>query len=343
MQQIPRLRLAHTPTPLQRLPRLAERLGVDLWIKRDDATGGVEAGNKIRKLEYLLADALAQRADLVMTCGALQSNHCRATAALAARLGLRCRLFLRTEDPTAPLPRHGNALLMQLLGAEITLISAAEYREREALMGAEARRLERLGRRPYLIPEGGSNGLGSLGYVTAMEEVRQQLDAGLAGGHPFDLIVHACGSGGTAAGVALGAALHGVAPRVVAAAVCDSAAYFEKIADRIDQEARSLVPSLPTPASLSFEDRWKGPRYGVSSPDQLRFLVDVARSTGLLLDPVYTGKALFTLNRLVATDPSLLGKRVLFLHTGGLPGLLAEGEALGPELLETVPRGVICW
>lgn len=343
MQQIPRLRLAHTPTPLQRLPRLAERLGVDLWIKRDDASGGVEAGNKIRKLEYLLADALARRADLVMTCGALQSNHCRATAALAARLGLRCRVFLRAEDPSAPLPLHGNALLMQLLGAEITLISAAEYQEREALMAAEARRLERLGRRPYLIPEGGSNGLGSLGYVAAMEEVRQQLDAGLADGRPFDLIVHACGSGGTAAGVALGAALHGVAPRVVAAAVCDSAAYFDRIAARIDQEARELVPSLPPPASLSFEDRWKGPRYGVSSPEQLRFLVDVARSTGLLLDPVYTGKALFTLNRLVATDPALLGKRVLFLHTGGLPGLLAEGEALGPELLETVQGGVVCW
>lgn len=328
----PRLRLAHTPTPLQRLPRLAERLGLDLWIKRDDATGGVEAGNKIRKLEFLLADALARRSDLVMTCGALQSNHCRATAALAARLGLRCRVFLRTDDPHALPSRSGNALLMRLLGAEISLISPAEYRERVALLDAEAARLQRLGRRPYVIPEGGSNGLGSLGYVAAMGELRQQLDAGVAGGQPFDLITHACGSGGTAAGVALGASRHEVAARVIAMAVCDSSAYFHGVADRIIDEARALDPSLPPPAPLAFEDRWKGPRYGVSSPEQLRFLVDIARSTGLVLDPVYTGKALFSLAQLVASSPSLLGKRVLFLHTGGLPGLLAEGDALAPEL-----------
>ena len=329
---VPRLRLAHTPTPLQRIPRLSERLGVDLWIKRDDATGGVEAGNKVRKLEFLLADALARRSDLVMTCGALQSNHCRATAALAARLGLRCRVFLRTEDPHALPPLGGNALLMRLLGAELTLISPAEYRERNALMASEAERLRRLGLRPYVIPEGGSNGLGSLGYVAAMEEVRQQLDLGLAGGQPFDRIVHACGSGGTAAGVALGAARHQVAARVIAAAVCDSAAYFQEVAARIVDEIRALDGALPAPVPLVVEDRWKGPRYGVSSPEQLRFLVDIARSTGLVLDPVYTGKALFTLARLVASDPSLLGRRVLFLHTGGLPGLLAEGDALASEL-----------
>lgn len=330
--RLSRLRLAHAPTPLLRLPRLAERIGVDLWIKRDDATGGVEAGNKIRKLEFLLADALARKANLIITCGALQSNHCRATVALAARLGLRSRIFLRTDEPEAPLPRHGNALLMQLLGAEITKISAAEYRERGPLMAAEAARLERLGLRPYVIPEGGSNGLGSLGYVAAMGELRTQLDAGLAGGKPFDFITHASGSGGTAAGVALGVARHEVASRVVAAAVCDSSAYFLDVAARISDEARALDPSLPAPAPLAVEDRWKGPRYGVSSPEQLHFLVDIARSTGLVLDPVYTGKALFSLAQLVKNDPSLLGQRVLFLHTGGLPGLLAEGEALASSL-----------
>ncbi|MCS6902050.1 MAG: pyridoxal-phosphate dependent enzyme [Myxococcales bacterium] len=329
---LPRLHFAHTPTPLQRIPRLSERLGVDLWIKRDDATGGVEAGNKVRKLEFLLADALSRRSNLVMTCGALQSNHCRATAALAARLGLRCQVFLRTEDPSTLPPLEGNALLMRLLGAELVLISPAEYRERNALMASEANRLQRLGLHPYIIPEGGSNGLGSLGYVAAMEEVRQQLDLGLGGGKPFDLVVHACGSGGTAAGVALGAARFQVADRVVAAAVCDSSAYFQEVFARICEEARALDSTLPPPAPLTFEDRWKGPRYGVSSPEQLRFLVDVARTSGFLLDPVYTGKAFFTLARLVASDPSLLGKRVLFLHTGGLPGLLAEGEALAPAL-----------
>lgn len=325
---LPRLRLAHSPTPLLRLPRLAERFGVDLWIKRDDASGGVEAGNKVRKLEFLLADALARRADTILTCGALQSNHCRATAALAARLGLRCQVFLRTEDPVALAPRSGNFLLMQLLGAEIRLISPADYRDRTALLASEAARLEAQGRRPYVIPEGGSNGLGSLGYVEAMGELRRQLDAGLGGGAPFDLVIHACGSGGTAAGVALGASRYQVASRVVAAAVCDSSDYFEKFAARVADEARALDPSLPASAPLTVEDRWKGPRYGVSSPEQLEFLRDMARHFGLVLDPVYTGKALYTLGRMVHGDPSLLGKRVLFIHTGGLPGLLAEGEAL---------------
>lgn len=329
---IPRIHLAHTPTPLLHLPRLSERLGLDLWIKRDDATSGMEAGNKIRKLEFLFADALAQRADYVLTCGALQSNHCRATVAVAARLGLRSRVFLRTDNPTAPLPLHGNALLMRLLGAEITLISPAEYRERNALMAVEAARLEQLGARPYVIPEGGSNGRGSLGYVAAMEELRTQLDAGIAGGSPFNFILHACGSGGTAAGVALGAARYQVASRVVAAAVCDSSKYFLQVAEQIYSEARALDPSLPPPIPLTIEDRWKGPRYGVSSPEQLYFLVEMARSFGLALDPVYTGKALFSLAQMVKDDPSLLGQRVLFIHTGGLPGLLAEGEALASAL-----------
>lgn len=329
---IARLRLVHGPTPLLRLPALAERLGVDLWIKRDDATGGVEAGNKVRKLEFLLADALAQRADTILTCGALQSNHCRATAALAARLGLRCRLFLRTDDPDALPPLTGNALLMRLLGAEITPISPAAYRDRTALMSSAAAELRRLGRRPYIIPEGGSNGLGAFGYIEAMGEVRQQLDAGLAGGRPFDLIVHACGSGGTAAGVALGAARHQVASLVVAAAVCDDRAYFQDVTSHIVDEARDIDPELPAPVPLLIEDRFKGPRYGVSSPEQLALLVEMARRYGLVLDPVYTGKALHTLAQLIHHEPAYLGRRVLFIHTGGLPGLLAEGDALASSL-----------
>ncbi|MCU0687273.1 MAG: D-cysteine desulfhydrase family protein [Polyangiaceae bacterium] len=324
-----RLHLVHGPTPLLHYPRLSARLGVELWVKRDDMSGGVEAGNKLRKLEFLVADALARGADTLVTCGALQSNHCRATAAVAARFGLRSVLFLRSDDLGAPVPNAGNALLMKLFGAELHPISPADYAERGRLLAACAEALERSGRRPYVIPEGASNGLGSLGYVEAMREVRGQLDAGLAGGRPFAWVAHACGSGGTAAGVALGAAYHGVAERALAVAVCDSRVYFEQIVARIVAEMRELDPRLTESAELVVDDASKGPRYGVASPEQQAFLVEIARSTGLALDPVYTGKALFGLARAIERDPSVQGKRVLFLHTGGLPGLLAQGDELG--------------
>ncbi len=325
-----RLHLVHGPTPLVHYPRLSDRLGVELWVKRDDMTGGVEAGNKLRKLEFLVAEALDRGADTLVTCGALQSNHCRATAAVAARFGLRSVLFLRSDDPGAPVPDTGNALLMKLFGAEIHPISPADYAERGRLLAACADALGRSGRRPYVIPEGASNGLGSLGYVEAMREVREQLDAGLAGGRPFAWAAHACGSGGTAAGVALGAAYHGVAGRVLAVAVCDSRAYFERVTKHIMGEMRALDPRLGEGEGLVIDDSSKGPRYGVASPEQGAFLVEVARASGLAFDPVYTGKAIFGLARAIERDPSMQGQRVLFLHTGGLPGLLAQGDELGP-------------
>lgn len=328
----PRLSLAHAPTPIVRT-RALEHLGlgdrgIDLWIKRDDSTGGAEAGNKIRKLEFLLADAVEKGATTLVTCGGLQSNHARATAVLGAQLGLRAVLLLRSTDPL-PLPVSGNVLIDRMVGAEICLITPAEYRERTAHMAAVASDLEQTGQRPYVIPEGGSNGLGSLGYVHALEEIRLQIDLGIAGAGPFDVVVHACGSGGTAAGVALGASRSGAAREVWAMAVCDDVAYFREVTDRIVAEARALEPSLPDPAPLVIDDREKGPRYGVASDDQKRLLVEVARGAGLLLDPVYTGKAFAGLVR-AAREGALDGKRVLFLHTGGLPGLLAQGDELAP-------------
>ena len=190
-------------------------------------------------------------------------------------------------------------------------------------MADVARELAGRGERPYVIPEGGSNGLGSLGYVDAMAEIRAQLDAGLAGGpQPFDAVVHACGSGGTAAGTTLGARKHGVAAVTHAMAVCDDRAYFEAVVARIIAETTALDPTLYAGARPTVHDAWKGPAYGLASAAQTAFIVEVARKTGLLLDPVYTGKALFGLLHL---DPK--PKRVLFLHTGGLPGLLAQSEA----------------
>jgi D-cysteine desulfhydrase len=333
----PRIALAHLPTPLERHPRLAESLGVDLWVKRDDATLGAESGNKVRKLEYLLADAQARRADVLVTCGGIQSNHARATALLGARLGLRAVLLLRVTDPVDDVRRaidthpEGNVLLDRLAGAEIRLITPAQYRERAALLAETARELEGQGARPYVIPEGGSNGVGSLGYVRAMREIRHQLDLGLGGGRPFDAIFHACGSGGTAAGVALGASKWEVAEEVCAMAVCDDAATFQARIATIVDEMRSIEPTLGRAARLVVDDGSKGPAYGVASEAQKRVIVDVARKSGLVLDPVYTGKAFAGLAA-ACERGELSGKRVLFLHTGGLPGLLAQGGELASLL-----------
>ena len=346
---IPRLSLAHLPTPLVQPRRLAERLGVDLWVKRDDATGGAEAGNKVRKLEYLLADALTKGADTVLTCGGIQSNHARATALCAASLGLHAILFLRTIDPdldVARAPLDGNVLLDRMAGAEVRLVTPAQYAARNALMDEAAAELRQRGRSPYIVPYGGSNGLGALGYVEAMREIRRQLDLGLgrsaprkagvsqslvAGAEPFDVIVHACGSGGTAAGVALGASRYGVATEVRAMAVDHDAATFYDIVNRVMTEARAIDPELGPPANLIVDDRAKGPAYAVSTESQRRRIVEVARLSGLVLDPVYTGKAMSGLWDLCESG-ELRGKRVLFLHTGGLPGLLAAGTTFTADV-----------
>src|SRR5688572_20067733 len=291
-----KLSLAHLPTPLFRCDALDALVGTRVWVKRDDMTGGAESGNKIRKLEYLLAAALEQGADTVITCGGFQSNHARATALLARRLGLRPVLLLRTLASPPPPASTGNALIDALAGAELRAISPEQYRKRDALMAEVARELAAQGARPYVIPEGGSSGLGSLGYVDAMRELSEQLTRGeQAAPTQVDAVVHACGSGGTAAGVALGAALYGVAPSVLAMAVCDDVAYFEQVTARLIAEARSLLSTAPAEHGLRIIDAYKGPAYGVSTPEQLRFIGEVARASGLVLDPVYTGKALYGL------------------------------------------------
>lgn len=320
----PKLSLANLPTPLCRYAELDRMVRAEVWVKRDDMTGGVETGNKIRKLEYLLADAQAQGAQRVITCGGLQSNHCRATAILARNLGMAASLLLRHSDPKQAPPPVGNFLLDRLVGAEVHLISPTEYADRDRLMAEIAEKSAAQGTPAYVIPEGGSNGLGSLGYVDAMGELQTQVaDGSGPDSGAFDAIVMACGSGGTAAGVALGLARHPVAPAAMAFAVCDDSAYFDNRVRDITAEAQSLDPTLGSPAALVMEDRFKGPAYGVASPAQAEFIVQVARATGLILDPVYTGKALFGLSQL-ADKPG----RVCFIHTGGHPGLLAQPSAL---------------
>jgi D-cysteine desulfhydrase len=320
-----RLSLALRPTPLFRHAELDRIVGTRVWVKRDDMTGSADSGNKLRKLEYLFAEALEQGAKGVITCGGAQSNHARATALSARRLGLDATLFLRTANPSERVPSVGNVLLDRLAGAEIRWITPAQYANRSALMQGAAAELGARGRPSYVIPEGGSNGLGSLGYVDAMREVREQLDRGEADKlERFDIVVVACGSGGTAAGTALGVELHGVAQHVLAVAVCDDSAYFERVIRQIVKEATdklgiAVPPRTAAGRSYRVDDRHIGPGYAVASAEQKQFIADVARHTGLILDPVYTGKALFGL----AAQESK-PETALFVHTGGLPGLLAQ-------------------
>ena len=243
MTALPRIALVHGPTPIVKRARARSRCSASIsGSSATTSTGGAEAGNKVRKLEWLLGDALARRADTIVTCGGLQSNHARATALVCASLGLACVLFLRVDDPPPDAasarwqrsPRsHGGRGDPADLPRRLRRSAAPSWRARPSTSASA-------GRRPYVVPEGGSNGLGALGYVECMRETAAQMRRGLAGGEaPFDVVVHACGSGGTAAGVALGAAQFGVAQSVRAMAVCDDAAYFERTIERIVLEARS--------------------------------------------------------------------------------------------------------
>jgi len=337
-----KLSLAHLPTPLEPLSALGQTYGVDLWIKRDDATGGAEAGNKIRKLEYLLAEAKARGATRLITCGGIQSNHCRATALSAARCGMKATLFLRDKTLEGDVPEEGlplgetelvgNLLLDRLCGAEVHRITAEQYGRRDAILTAAATRSKAAGERPYVVPEGGSNGLGALGYVEAMAEVKGQLDE--RGDPPFDAVVHACGSGGTAAGVILGAGSFRVAEAVHVMAVCDDATTFTRRIEKLMTEAKTLAPEwghrLDGAGPWTVDDRFKGPAYAVSTEAQRQTMRDVAQKAGIVLDPVYSGKAFHGLASLCRSGE--LTGRVLFIHTGGLPGLLAQAPSFAKML-----------
>ncbi len=327
----PRVELARAPTPLEPLPRTGAELGVELWVKRDDLTGLELTGNKVRKLEFLLADARAAGADHLITCGGEQSNHARATAFAAARTGLGCTLLLRTRDPSAPPALGGNILLDRLAGAEIVWISYDEYGRSAALMAREAERLRSAGRAPYVIPEGGSNAVGAWGYVRCAAELAADLAALPA---LPTTVIHACGSGGTSAGLVLGARLCGLDAGLACVNVCDDADYFTGIIDSIcaDFTERYGRGAGASGADIEIVDGYVGRGYGKSRPEELELLVAVARREGLILDPTYTGKAFFGMTRELASGRGRFGQRVVFIHTGGAFGTMAAGDALEPSL-----------
>ena len=331
----PHLDLARLPTPIKRLHRFGEKLGVELYVKRDDLTGMALSGNKVRKLEFALADALAQNADTVLTCGGAQSNHSRATAVAAAMVGLRCRLILRTPDPAHPPRTEGNILLDRMAGAEIIWITPQEYQSRHEIFEREAAALRRQGHTPYIIPEGASNPIGSWGYIRAAEELARDI-AGLPGGADRPTtIVHATGSGGTAAGLTVGAKLAGLTARLVTFNVCDDEAYFVRtvgdICDRLIAAYR-LPINFDRQHDLHIIDGYVGRGYALSRPEELVLLCDLARTEGIFLDPVYTGKAFHGMVRELERSPEAFRERVIFIHTGGIFSLFAIAAEIEPLL-----------
>jgi len=312
-----RIVAARRPTPIEALSRTGERLGIDLFVKRDDLSGFELGGNKVRKLEFSLSRALAEGADAILTCGGFDSNHCRATAFLARRLGLAPHLLLRTPDGLPPVRPGGNTLLDAIARAEIVWVTPEEYRSGEAMLRAHRERIERSGARVFVVPEGASDPLGALGFAAAAEELAsQEGELGFA----FETVVHAVGSGGTSAGLAAGRDALARPWRILGVPVCDDGATFRAKVARI-REGLAREFGLPPPGESSERDRFLdgsvGRGYGLSTPEELRGYSEVARTEGLLLDPCYTGKAFRGLERAVSDGTIRRGERVLFWHTGG--------------------------
>lgn len=310
--------LAFLPTPLHPLERLSRHLGgPQISVKRDDLTGLAFGGNKTRKLAFLLAEALAEQAEVVVTRGAVQSNHCRQTAAAAAHCGLACSLVLRGDPPDSA---TGNLLLDQLLGAQLHWTGAGDP-EAELELVVEA--LQQAGKRVYRIPYGGSNALGASAYAAALLELLQQ-DAG------FDRIVFPSSSGGTQAGLAVGARSAGFRGQILGVSVDRPR---EELAAQIAEIATATASLLGddrpfTPSEFFINDEYIGGGYAVMGELERQAIRLFARLEGLLLDPVYTGRAAGAMLDLIQSGTIGSKERVLFWHTGGTPALFAYSQAL---------------
>lgn len=329
LEAIARVPLFTAPTPLEHLPRLSATVGREVYIKRDDATQFALGGNKVRKLEYLVADAQRLDADTLVTAGAIQSNHVRQTAAAAARLGMGCVALL--ENPIGTNDRNylsnGNRLLLDLFGAEIELV--ANLDTADLLLEQTAERLRQQGKRPYVVPIGGSNALGALGYVRAGLELAEQIKAT---GVTFAAVVLASGSAGTHSGLALALAEQLPALPVIGVTVSRPVAtQLPKVQSLAQRTADLLGMALPDCFTVQLWDEYFGPRYGEANAGTLEAIKLLASLEGVLLDPVYTGKAFAGLldgissKRFAGDDP------LLFLHTGGSPALFAYHCAAASE------------
>ena len=310
--------LAHLPTKIEFLPRLTETLGGPrIFCKRDDQTGLGFGGNKTRKLEYLLAEALNQDAKTLVSVGSIQSNHCRQTAALAARFGLGCILVLSGTEPGKV---TGNLFLDRLFGAQIIW---ADRDNRDQILEEVMKRAEQEGKAPYKIPYGGSSRVGMLGYVDAMHELR--LEEEETGTH-FDWIVTASSSGGTQAGMILGAQVWGFKGRILGISIEDPAEELRATISRLVADCAKAegFSDLPSEERILVDDHYNLLGYGVMGANEIQAISLFASQEGLLLDPVYTGRAAAGMIDLVSKGFFKREDKILFWHTGGTPALFAE-------------------
>ena len=310
-QDFDRISIGVFPTPVQKLDNVSRLLGTQVYVKRDDLTGLGLGGNKVRKLEYLLADAKAQGAEVVFTTGGAQSNHAMLTAAAARKLGMTPILILKKRGVTA---RQGNQLLEHLMGVDVRFMDTDDYADIYAEMDRVGKAL---GRPYYKIPCGGSNALGTLGYVDCAREIRDQ-------GLHFDHLICAEGSGGTMAGLALGAKLYLPGTRVTGMMVDSDP--FEEITVRLMREAAALLGADVQVSAEDFDLRdLCGPGYAIPSQEGNAAVAMMAENEGIFLDPVYTGKAFAGLIAMAKEGAFRPTDRVLFLHSGGAGGLFAVG------------------
>lgn len=325
-----RLELSHFPTPLHELSQFAQPLSDSpprMWIKRDDQTTLAMGGNKVRKLEFLLADAQAKKADAIITAGGPQSNHCRLTAAACARLNLDCHLVLGGAQEPQP---NGNALLDTLCGAELHYVPGSE---RGAKMEALASELEQKGQRPYLIPVGGSTGLGAVGYALAVAELKEQYPGDW---NDIGTLAVATSSGGTQAGLTVGARALGFRGRVLGISIDQPGdrdpSYQSEMAAIANETARLLGLDMAfSAADFELNADYLGEGYGILGEVEKEATRLLAQSEGIFVGPVYTGKAVAGLIDLIRKKAFTREDTVLFWHTGGAPALFAYADGFATE------------
>lgn len=324
-----RLSLANLPTKIERLDRLSTKYNTSLYIKRDDQTGSELSGNKVRKLEYCIGDALEKGCNMLITCGGIQSNHCRATVVAATRLGMKSAVLLRiSEEP----PVEGNYFLDKLLGADVHFCTRDEYsNHRDAIMATLAEKYKAEGLKPYIIPEGASNSIGTLGYYNCMKEiVQQERELGIT----FDTVIVATGSGGTCAGLNVANRVMGLNKRIIGVCVCDDNPTFQKRIAAMANGSLSHIVKMGElkegdisslyfdPEQIEMTDKYVGLGYAISRKEELDYIKEVASTEGVVFDPVYTGKAIYAIYNELKEGGSLRdSKNILFIHTGGLFGL----------------------
>ena len=322
-----KLRLGNFPTRIERLEKFSTIVKEHVYIKRDDQTGTEFSGNKIRKLEYSINEAINNECDTLITCGGIQSNHARATAAAGIKLGLKSVLVLRSDEKPE---LEGNYLIDKIMGADVRIISSEDYRERrQEIMENILKELEAKGRKGYIIPEGASNGIGTFGYLACFNEIlEQEKEHGIV----FDTIVTAVGSGGTFAGLYLGNKLTNSGKKIVGINVCDTAEYFKERVSEILKEVKTYIPDTEFEISkddMCIIDGYVGDGYAVSRTEELDFICDFAEAEGIVLDPVYTGKAMRGLYTEIKKGTFKDSKNILFIHTGGLFGLFSKRDQFG--------------